>query len=317
MSVEQINRAAMEVVCELLTERCPDSDSKVMVNMFKFVSKVKLEDPTDKKKVHKALRMAGKQWLKERGLWQTKERDRLAPLGHGNQRDSAKDQDPELDPESNDDQTSQRLTELAEESADECGAYGMTASEAIRRERESANDEVEDLLEQTSPEISAKLSEILRNGGPQSLRATAIEIGLKHPEELKRFYRTAAKQLGQKLRTKGWKNAPDKSGPASAYEPAVVSREVIMSTPGAPCLTYWKDWRTSASRRKRTPKAKPAPDIYDLPAPRKARKVTHKQFGPCVVLQERETDGGKAWVVRFNDGSRRIILSADGYFEEP
>jgi hypothetical protein len=317
MSIEQINRTAKEVVCELLTERCPDSDSKMMAEMFEFVSKVEVEDPTDKKKVRKALRVAGKQWLKERGLWQTKERDRLAPLGHGSQRDSAKDQDPELDPESSDDQTSQQLTELAQESADECGAYGMTASEAIRCGREKASDDVGDLLKQASPDIRAKLSEILRKGGPQSLRATAREIGLKHPEELKRLYGAAAKQRGQKLLTKGCRNAPGKSGLAWPYEPLVVSPEAIMSTPGAPCITYWKDLRTSASRRKRTLKAKSAPDIYELPVPRRAHKVTHKRFGHGVVLQKRDTDSGEALIVQFDDGSRRIVLSGEDYFGGP
>lgn len=306
---KEIEGIAQEIVLELLVERCPNSNTKVTDQMLEFVSKVKLEDPSDKRKVRKALRKAGKEWLKERGLWITKERDRLAPLGLHN---SAKDDSADVNPESNDDQTSQQLSELAQECADECGAFGMTESAAIRRERERARDAFENLLEQTSPERRSKLSKILEQG-PGSLRETAEEIGLKHPEEARRFFKAVAKDSLPKLRIEA-PNSPKLNKPrlASSYDPPVVSKDVILSTPGAPCLTYWKDLRTSASRRKRTLRVKLAPGIYDLSVPRRARKVTHRQFGDGVVLQKRDTDSGKALVILFNDGSRRIILCEEG-----
>jgi len=116
-------KIAQEVVLDLLIEWCPGCDSSTVDEMLRYVAAEKLPDSTDRRQAHKILRKRGTQWLKKNGLWVKKERDRLSPLGHGTVRDSSRDQSPELSPESTDEASSKNLSELALNSADECGAY--------------------------------------------------------------------------------------------------------------------------------------------------------------------------------------------------
>ena len=306
-----------EVALHVLIERCPGCDIETMNSLQGELAKFTQSLPDDLAYYQVKNRSAAfaRQWLKKHGLWVVRERDRLVPLGFLST-DSERHQGPELEPERVDELVSKRLTDLSLNSS-ACSAYLSAPSASLQKEHQAAKEKVASILDSVSDGNRQRLDLILRDGGPGSLRETAPTVGLKHPQELKRFYEGIARE--SRHQPAAVRRATSASLSSwTEYDPPVVRREVIMSIPGMPCVPSWADYRsgrrTRAERSRNTGNAV-CDDIYDLRVPRNARTLIHRQWGVAAVLEERITDSGPALVLSFPDGTRRIVLCGEEYFD--
>lgn len=217
------------------------------------------------------------------------------------------DHQSEIDPEHSTDIADARLSKYALDST------ASPQSVSAQRERESAQDLVEEALQQASPANETaleKIRDVIEPG--DSIRELARKSGL-FPTQVSRALSEARDVLeGKKPRRPVVPSASSDRFRTEGLEfnPPTVAEDDRMRIHDGAMMAAWTDLRSTASSNGHSTQARPK-DISNLPRPRWPVFVEHPLFGRGAILRDRSDLVDIEFDKAGTDGRRRRTIQRE------